>query len=85
MAPDHQSPPSPRGAHPRLRLIDDWRRAHRLLSIWVSALSAAIMAAWTSLPDDIRAALPEVEKLAALLFALAVLARLTTTRPRGDA
>lgn len=83
MAPNSPSPP--RRARPSFRLIDDWRRAHRLLSIRVLAISAALMAAWTSLPEDLRAALPEVEKLAAVLFALAVLARLTTTRPRGDA
>jgi hypothetical protein len=57
-------------------LIDEWKSAHKLWSIRISALSAAIMASWTYLPADLRDNLPYANQLAAGLFLSTLIARL---------
>lgn len=44
--------------HADKRLIPDWRRAWRFLSLQISAINAAFLATWALLPDDIKAGLP---------------------------
>lgn len=40
-------------------LIDNWREAHRLLSIWAGALVLVLPMAWAELPADIKAMIPD--------------------------
>jgi hypothetical protein len=41
-----------------MRLIDNWRRAHRMLSVQAMALATAIQGAWPMIPDDLKSAIP---------------------------
>ena len=43
-----------------MKLIPEWRSAHRMLSVQAMTLAAAIQTAWPLIPDDLRAALPPV-------------------------
>lgn len=43
---------------PKVRLIDEWRKAHRMLSVQAMALAGAIQTAWMLLPGDMKAAVP---------------------------
>lgn len=61
---------------PAIRPIPHWRAAWRLWSVRLSAAGAALMATWTQLPPDLRAALPHADRVAALLFAAVALSRL---------
>lgn len=35
-----------------MKLIDEWRSAHRFLSVRISALAGVAMAAWVAAPTD---------------------------------
>lgn len=41
-----------------MKLIDNWKRAHRMLSIQAMTLAAAIQGAWPAMPEDLKTALP---------------------------
>ena len=41
-----------------MRLIDNWKRAHRMLSVQAMALAVAIQGVWPTIPDDLKASLP---------------------------
>ena len=41
-----------------MKLIDNWKSAHRMLSVQAMALTAAILGAWPMIPEDLKAALP---------------------------
>ena len=41
-----------------MKLIDNWTRAWRMLSVQAMALAAAVQGAWPLLPPDLRDALP---------------------------
>lgn len=41
-----------------MKLINEWRRAYRMLSVQAMALALAIQGAWPSIPDDLKAQLP---------------------------
>lgn len=62
----------------RARLIADLRQSWRFWSVRISAIGAALMAAWTALPADVRAGLPYANHLAAMLFVLVALSRLVS-------
>jgi hypothetical protein len=55
-----------------MKLVPNARRAWRWFSVQVMALQGAAAAAWLSVPDDLRAAVPS-EWLAAGALALTVL------------
>jgi len=55
-----------------MKLIPDAKRAWRWFSVQAMALSGIIPAAWLSVPEEMRAAVP-TEWLAACAVALAVL------------
>jgi hypothetical protein len=42
-----------------MRLVQGWQRAWRWFSMQAFALSAAISLAWVSMPDDIKAMMPD--------------------------
>jgi hypothetical protein len=41
-----------------MRLVDEWRGAWRWFSLQAMALTAAIQAAWVSVPDDLKQHFP---------------------------
>jgi len=41
-----------------IKLIPNWQRAHRFLSVQLTALNGAAVAGWASIPEDWRAAIP---------------------------
>lgn len=41
-----------------MKLIDNWNKAHRMLSVQAMALAAAIQGAWPSIPEDLKASIP---------------------------
>lgn len=70
----------------KLKLIDDWRQAHKLSSVRISSLMAvaigagpALLDAWRELPDDLKDALPHgwARWIATAGFVLVMLARMT--------
>lgn len=76
-----------------LRLIDEWRDAHRFASVRMSALMATLFAigpslleSWSALPDDLKAQLPQgwARAIATTGFVLVLLARITTIEERRN-
>jgi len=80
----------------RIRLIDDWHRSWRFWSMRLSLIGAlfstasvafpsAMLAAWNTLPPDLRALIPAhiAQAIAAALFVATMAARLF--RQRGGA
>lgn len=55
-----------------MKLVPNARRAWRWLSVQIMALSGIIPAAWLSVPEDMRAAVPQ-EWMAIAAIVLAVL------------
>jgi hypothetical protein len=41
-----------------MKLIANWRKAYRMLSIQAMAFATAIQGAWMFLPDDMKATIP---------------------------
>jgi len=42
-----------------MKLVEDWRRAHRWFSTRAMAASAAVQLTWISLPESLRSHIPE--------------------------
>jgi hypothetical protein len=41
-----------------MKLIENWQRAHRMISVQLMAVTGALNAAWPSIPQDLKDALP---------------------------
>lgn len=41
-----------------MKLIDDWKSAHRWFSVQAMTLAMAIQGAWPAIPEDMRSTLP---------------------------
>lgn len=41
-----------------MKLIANWTKAHRMLSVQCNAAAAALLGAWDALPDDLKSAVP---------------------------
>lgn len=76
----------------RLKLIDEWRHAHRFGSVRLSAAMAtlfgigpSVLSAWSDIPDDLKQALPHgwAQAIAVGGFVLVLLARIFTIEQRG--
>lgn len=71
-----------------MKLVDNWKRAHRMISVQLMAGAAAINAAWPAVPQDLKDALPHsiVHWVSIILLACAVGGRLIdqggTTDPK---
>ena len=70
----------------KLKLIDEWRQAHKFSSVRLSGLMAvmlgagpALLDAWREIPDDLKEALPHgwARWIATAGFVLVTLARMT--------
>lgn len=61
-----------------VKLIDNWHRAHRMLSVQLVVLDGAVRAGWEQVPADLKAAIPAavVTVVAYLLVALPIIGRL---------
>lgn len=61
-----------------MKLIDNWHRAHRMLSVQLVLLDGAVRAAWEQVPPDLKSAIPAavVTVVAYVLVALPILGRL---------
>lgn len=51
----------------KIRLIPNWRRAWRMLSVQAQATALAVLGGWQAMPDDMRAVVP-----AGVVFSLAM-------------
>lgn len=62
----------------RPRLIPNWRRAHRMLSVQAMTLAGAIQATWPLIPEDMKATLPPalVHWVSVALLVVGILGRL---------
>jgi type VI protein secretion system component VasF len=61
-----------------MQLIDEWRRAHRMLSMQAMTAATALLGAWQALPDTMQALIPEryVLWVAVALLVLGMVGRL---------
>lgn len=41
-----------------MKLIDNWKKCYRMLSVQAMALAGAVQGAWVFIPDDMRATIP---------------------------
>lgn len=66
------------------RLVKDWRRSWRWLSMQSMALSTALLASWAVLPDKLQDAIPHPWPaiLAAGLLVLGMVGRLVDQGPK---
>jgi hypothetical protein len=42
-----------------MKLIDEWRNAWRMFSVWMMSAAAVLQVAWTEQPELIRAVVPD--------------------------
>lgn len=63
----------------KLTLIDEWQKAWRFASVWVSGVGFSVLTVWTLMPPAVRDVVPDpVEILVGgLLFGAVFLARVT--------
>ena len=69
-----------------MKLVPDWRNAWRWFSVQALALQGAAATAWLTVPDDMRASVPQ-EWLAAgavVLAVLGILGRFVDQEARND-
>ncbi len=61
-----------------MRLIPNWQRAHRFISVQLMAIVAGIQGLWPNIPPDLKSALPAgvVNWVSIALLVAAVAARL---------
>ncbi len=61
-----------------VRLVDNWKRAHRMISVQLCAIAGAINGAWPAIPQDLKDALPHdiVHYVSIALLVAAVAGRL---------
>lgn len=53
-----------------MRLVSDWKRAHRWYSTQAPALAVALLVTWQTLPDDLRAQAPHWLQIGVLVVLL---------------
>ena len=41
-----------------MKLIQNWRKSYRMLSVQAMAVATAIQGAWMAMPDDMKASVP---------------------------
>lgn len=67
-----------------MKLIENWHRAWKWMSVRCMALAAAIQGAWMFIPDDMRRSIPHhiVEGATVVLLLAGVVGRVTTSIPK---
>jgi hypothetical protein len=61
-----------------MKLIPNWQRAHRMISVQLTTLNAAIVGGWQILPAEWKSVIPQplMVKAAIALFILTIVSRL---------
>ena len=61
-----------------MKLIPNWQRCHRMLSVQLTTLNAGVVGGWQILPPDWKQAIPQhlMVKAAIGLFLLTIISRL---------
>lgn len=75
-------------------LIEEWKKAHKLWSVRLSAIGAAVMGVftfwpdsalylWSAMPSEVREMIPErfVSAIALFVFAASAISRIVKQRP----
>jgi hypothetical protein len=70
-----------------MKLIPEWRSAHRFLSVQLTLAAGAVQTTWPLIPDDLRSALPAglVHVVSVFLLTAAVAGRLLDQGIAADA
>lgn len=63
----------------KIELVPDWRKAWRWVSVNCMVLAGTVQVTWASLPDDMRASIPQwaLAGLTVAILVIGVLGRLT--------
>ena len=69
-----------------MRLIDDWKRAWKFLSVQAMALVVVIQGAWAGIPDDLKLNFPKwaVTALSIGLLVFGISGRLVKQAPKDS-
>lgn len=69
-----------------IKLVDNWRRAWRWVSVNCMVLAASIQGAWVYIPDDMRDSIPSklVAGVTISLLVLGVIGRLFKKEKKPD-
>jgi len=61
-----------------MKIIPEWRKAHRMLSVQCMTLASSLLVTWEVLPNDLKASIPQpwVRYGAIALLVLGVVGRL---------
>lgn len=68
-----------------MRLVTNWKRAWRWISVQAMVLAGALQGAWMFVPDDLRASIPPgvVQGFTIVLLTLGVIGRLVDQTPKA--
>lgn len=68
-----------------MRLVTNWKRAWRWISVQAMVLACALQGAWMFVPDDLRASIPPgvVQGFTIVLLVLGVIGRLVDQTPKA--
>lgn len=69
-----------------MKLVANWRRAWRWISVQAMVLAGALQGAWMFVPDDLRASIPPgvVQGFTIVLLTLGVIGRLVDQTPKAE-
>lgn len=69
-----------------MRLVTNWKRAWRWISVQAMVLAGALQGAWMFVPDDLRASIPPgvVQGFTIVLLVLGVIGRLVDQTPKAE-
>lgn len=69
-----------------MRVVSDWRRAHKWISMQAMTGAAALLTTWGLMPDDLKQALPSwlVPMIAVLALGLGIGGRLIDQTPKEE-
>lgn len=65
------------------KLIDDWKRGWKFISVHCMILSQAVLGAWMALPDEMKTAV-KIEYVASAAIALLVMGTVGRFVDQGD-
>jgi hypothetical protein len=70
----------------KIRLVQDWRKCHKWLSVRCMAIATAILATWSMMPDDLKAGIPHqwVMYIAMAFMGLGIAGRLIDQEPKEE-
>lgn len=70
-----------------MRLVSDWKRAHRWFSVQAQSLAVIVTLSWQVVPDDLRTAAPPWLQVAVLVAILVggIAGRLVDQEHKEDA